>query len=139
MPIYLSTVEENRSTEPQRAKIAQCITEVHVDVTGAPIQFVNAFFNEQADREAGFSALPVGKIIHINGNIRSGRSERAKADMIRRITQGTVDALGCDWDEVSVKLHTGDASHGMEGGQILPAPGSPEEEAWKQIGQIQRK
>ncbi|MEM8858238.1 MAG: hypothetical protein AAGD96_07960, partial [Chloroflexota bacterium] len=82
-----------------------------------------------------------GKIIHINGNIRSGRSERAKADMIRRITQGAVTALGCDWNEVSVRLYTGEASHGMEGGQILPAPGSPEpeEEAWKQMGRAQIK
>ncbi|MEM7283929.1 MAG: tautomerase family protein [Pseudomonadota bacterium] len=135
MPIYLLTVAKNRSTEPQRAHIAQCITQVHVDVTGAPIQFVNTFFNEQADREAGFSALPVGKIIHVNGNIRSGRTESAKVEMINRITQGAVDALGCDWDEVSVVLNSGPASHGMEGGQLLPAPGSPEEAAWKQLGQ----
>ncbi len=134
MPIYLLTVEENRSTETQRAEIAECITEVHVDVTGAPIQFVNTFFNEQSDIEAGFSALPPGKIIHVNGNIRSGRTESAKAEMINRITQGAVDALGCGWDEVSVALHAGPASHGMEGGQILPAPGSPEEAAWQQLG-----
>ncbi|MEM7117119.1 MAG: tautomerase family protein [Chloroflexota bacterium] len=134
MPIYLTTVAQKRSTESQRAQIAQCITEVHVDVTDAPIQFVNAFFDEQADQEAGFSALPPGKVIHINGNIRSGRTESAKAGMIRRITQGAVAALGCDWDEVRVTLHTGPASHGMEGGQILPEPGSPEEQVWKQLG-----
>lgn len=132
MPIYHLTVKKNCSTEPQRAKIAGIITEVHVDVTGAPIQFVNTFFNEAADPEAGFSPLSTGKMIHINGNIRSGRSDSAKAEMIDRITQGAVDALACAWDEVSVILRSGPASHGMEGGEILPDPGSPEEEAWKQ-------
>lgn len=134
MPIYLSTIEEGRSNEDQRTRIAECITEVHVDVTGAPAQFVNTFFAEHADEEGGFRELPGGKVIFVNGNIRSGRSDEAKADMVERITQGIVDALNCEPEEVDVSLNSGPASHGMEGGKILPAPGSPEEQAWKEMG-----
>ena len=134
MPIYLSTIEEGRSVESQRTKIAECITTVHVGVTGAPAQFVNTFFREEADLEGGFRELPKGKVIFINGNIRSGRSDEAKAELKERITQGVVDALGCQAEEVDIALTSGPASHGMEGGQILPAPGSPEEEAWKELG-----
>ena len=136
MPIYLLTIKKNCSTERQRAQIAYCITQVHVDVTGAPIQFVNTFFDEQADQQAGFSPLPAGKIIHVNGNIRAGRTKSDKAEMVNRISQGTVDALNCSWDEVSVTLRSGPASHGMEGGKILPEPGSAEEEAWKKLGRF---
>ncbi len=134
MPIYLSTLKEGCSTEAQRKQIAECITTVHVDVTGAPAQFVNTFFREHADEEGGFRALPKGNIVFVNGNIRSGRSKEAKAEMMERITQGVVDALGCRPDEVGITLNSGPASHGMEGGQILPDPGSPEEKAWKETG-----
>ncbi len=134
MPIYLLTVKENRSTESQRARIAECITTVHVDVTGAPAQFVNTFFSEHADEEGGFLELPVGKVIFVNGNIRSGRDDKAKAEMVDCITQGVVDALGCESDEVGITLNSVLASHGMEGGRILPDPGSPEEKEWKEMG-----
>ncbi len=133
MPIYLSTVEEGRSNEAQRTMIAECITEVHVDVTGAPAQFVNTFFQERADEEGGFRELPKGKVIFVNGNIRFGRSAEAKAEMVERITQGVVAALDCQREEVGITLNSGPASHGMEGGQILPDPGSPEEKAWKEM------
>lgn len=136
MPIYLSTVQQGRSNEDQRTKIAECITTVHVDVTGAPAQFVNTFFSEQADEEGGFRSLPLGKVIFVNGNIRSGRSAEAKAEMVERITQGVVDALACEPEEVEITLNSGPASHGMEGGQILPDPGSPEEAAWKELGHV---
>lgn len=134
MPIYLSTIEKGRSDEAQRTKIAECITTVHVDVTGAPAQFVNTFFREEVDEEGGFRELPDGKVIFVNGNIRSGRSDEAQNEMKERITQGVVDALGCQAEEVDIALTSGPASHGMEGGRILPDPGSPEEKAWKELG-----
>ncbi|OUR89092.1 hypothetical protein A9Q81_22500 [Gammaproteobacteria bacterium 42_54_T18] len=134
MPIYLSTVKEGRTTEAQREKVAQCITTVHVDITKAPVQFVNTFFSEHVDQEAGFSALPPGNVIFINGNIRAGRSELAKQEMAERITQGVIDALGCTAEEIGIKFNSAPASHGMEGGQILPEPGSPEEKIWEEMG-----
>ena len=133
MPIYLSTIEAGRSNEEQRTQIAECITTVHVDITGAPARFVNTFFSEDTDEEGGFRELPEGKAIFVNGNIRSGRSEEAKIEMMQRITQGIVDALDCQLEEVGITLNSGPASHGMEGGQILPAPGSPEEQVWKEM------
>lgn len=132
MPLYLTTVSEGISTPKQRAEIADCITTVHVDVTGAPVHFVNAFFSETSHLQTGFQPLPEGKRVLVNGNIRSGRSEAAQREMIDRITQGVVDAVGCHRDEVTVTLFSGLAAHNMEDGKILPEPGSPEEAAWKE-------
>ncbi len=133
MPIYLLTVKENYSSEDQREKIARCITKVHVEATGAPIQFVNTFFSEQDDREAGFRDLPSGKVIYINGNIRAGRDEQVKKEMTERITQGVIDALGCTIEEIGIQFNSASASNGMEGGKILPEPGSPEDKMWNSM------
>ncbi|MEO0588148.1 MAG: tautomerase family protein [Planctomycetota bacterium] len=134
MPLYLTTLAPERSTEAQRAAIAACITEVHVDVTGAPVQFVNTFFGASESAADLFEPLPPGRVALVNGGIRAGRPPEAKAEMIDRIARGVADALGCDAEEVAVVLHPAPAQHGMEGGELLPEPGSPEESAWKAKG-----
>ena len=134
MPIYLSTIAEGRADLAQRRRIAECITEVHVDVTGAPILFVNAFFSDHPDEEAGFREVPEGKAVIVSGNIRAGRTAQQKAEIVKRVTEGVVDALGCDAEEVVVTLVSGAAASAMENGKILPEPGSPEERALKELG-----
>ncbi len=133
MPIYLSTIADGRADLAQRTKIAECITEVHVDVTGAPIQFVNAFFSDHPDQEGGFHEVPEGKAIVVSGGIRAGRTAEQKAEIVERITQGAADALGCDAEDVVVTLVSGSAANAMENGQILPEPGSAEEKALKEL------
>lgn len=132
MPIYLTTVREGQTSEAQRAQIANGITHTHCDVTGAPTQFVNAYFSEQADPEARFLELPEGTMVFVNGEIRAGRDDEAKAEIVTGIRQAVVDALGCSPDEVGIALTDTRADHVMEAGKVLPEPGSAEEEAWKQ-------
>ena len=112
--------------------MARHITQAHVDITGAPIEFVNVFFSEHADEEGGFRERPAGKVVFVSGNIRSGRDDKTQAELQARIIQGIVDALACERSDVSVVLNSGAASHVMEGGKVLPEPGSPEEAAWKE-------
>ena len=135
MPIYLTTVREGRSSEAQRSQMADGIIEHHCGITGAPRQFVNAFFSEQADPDAGFPELPDGKVAFLNATIRAGRTDEDKAKLISRIKQSFVDALGCSPDEVEIVTGEVDASHCIEGGKILPVPGSPEEAAWKKANE----
>ena len=135
MPIYLTTVREGRTTESQRAKMADGIIETHCGVTGAPRQFVNAFFSEQADPEVGFLDLPDDKVAFLNATIRAGRTDEDKAQIISRITQSFVEALECSSDEVEIVMGEVDATHCIEGGKILPIPGSPEEAAWKKANE----
>ena len=132
MPLYLTTLA--RSTEAQRARISTLMMDVHVDVTGAPRRFVNTYFSDQPDPSFGFAALPHGKVAHVNGNIRAGRDAAAQAEIVRRIASGVASTLQCPVDEVDVVLHSSPAKHTMEGGKVLPEPGSPEEAAWKERG-----
>ena len=134
MPIYLLTIKDQKSNENQRREIAKCITNVHVEATGAPKEFVNTFFKNTPDQEGGFQELAEGKVVFVNGNIRSGRDQATKSLMIDRITEGIAKTLDCDSNQIDVILNSGPASNGMEGGMILPEPGSPEEAAWQQMG-----
>ncbi|MGK7916060.1 MAG: hypothetical protein AB4038_11025 [Prochloraceae cyanobacterium] len=45
------------------------------------------------------------------------------------------EALGCSSDEVEIVMGEVDATHCIEGGKILPIPGSPEEAAWKKASE----
>lgn len=134
MPLYLLTVEEGRSTEDQRKRIAEDITTIHVDVTGAPPEFVNAYFSEGADATGGYQELPDEKVAFMVGNIRAGRSDEAKAELVDRLSQSIAGRLECSPDEVAIHLVEAQAAHGMEGGKVLPEPGSAEEQAWRERG-----
>ncbi len=134
MPIYLTTVKPGATTEDQRSRMAEGIFTTHVDVTGAPRQFVNAFFSEEADPEVGFPDLPEGKLAYLNATIRAGRTDEDKAKIETGIRKAFADALGCASGEIEIVMGEVDASHCIEGGKILPVPGSPEEAAWKAQG-----
>lgn len=132
MPIYLTSVREGQTSESQRAQIAKAITHIHCDVTGAPTQFVNAYFSEQADPEAGFLELPEGTMVFVNATIRAGRTDEEKAQIVSCLTQAVVDAVDCSPAEVGIALTDIRADYCMEHGEVLPVPGTPEEQAWKQ-------
>ena len=134
MPLYLLTVEEGRSTEAQRKHIAEDITTIHIDVTGAPPEFVNAYFSEKASAAGGYEELLEGKVVFMTGNIRAGRTDKAKAELVDRLSQSIAGTLACTTDEVDINLVEAQAAHGMEGGKILPEPGSAEEQAWRERG-----
>ena len=134
MPLYLLTVEEGRSTESQRKQIAEDITTIHVDVTGAPPEFVNAYFSEEANAAGGYAELPEGKIVFMTGNIRAGRTEAAKTELVDRLSRGIAGTLDCRLGDVDITLVEAQAAHGMEGGKILPEPGSIEEQVWREQG-----
>lgn len=134
MPLYLLTVAKGHSTEAQRKQIADDITTIHVDVTGAPPEFVNTYFSETANVSAGYGELLDGKVVFMTGHIRAGRTVEAKAELVDRLTEGIAGTLDCSPSEVDVDLVEAQAAHGMEGGKILPEPGSAEEKAWRERG-----
>jgi phenylpyruvate tautomerase PptA (4-oxalocrotonate tautomerase family) len=44
MPIYTSITPEGSLSQQQRKEIAEAVTKMHVDATGAPRSFVNVRF-----------------------------------------------------------------------------------------------
>jgi phenylpyruvate tautomerase PptA (4-oxalocrotonate tautomerase family) len=109
--------------------IVQCITRVHHEETGAPGYLVQVIFYEVASGNhyiAGELASP--EQIWIRGDLRSGRTEEQKAQILRRILQGVAKSTDAPEEAVWVYLSDIPATNIAEYGRILPLPGG--ENAW---------
>ncbi len=133
MPIYRTTIREGLSNEEQRARIADEIVRVHCGVTGAPRVFVNAYFSEVGSEgaEVGSGEIPEGKVAFVHATIRAGRTDADKAEIVSDLTHFVAKTLDRPAEEVTVVTNDIPASWCMEGGIVLPDPGTPEEAEWK--------
>ena len=123
MPLYICNAKAGTVPQDAKAKIADDITRIHCDVTGAPPTFVHVFFFEDGPQP------PLGdKTAMIFGQIRAGRTEEQKAQIRTEMGASLAQHCGIAADELTVFTTDTPASWVMEGGDVLPEPG--EEEAW---------
>ncbi|MEL7231902.1 MAG: tautomerase family protein [Pseudomonadota bacterium] len=123
MPLYSCNAKTGAIPEAAKAKIAQDITDIHCDVTGAPPTFVHAFFFEEAGHQ------PLGEhTAFLFGQIRSGRTEDQKQAIRERMAVSISTHAGIPVDQILVMTTDTPASWVMEGGDLLPEPG--EEAEW---------
>ena len=66
-------------------------------------------------------------------NIRSGRTTEQKAELTTRLQTATAKRTTANPSSIAIHIEETEASFVMEGGSLLPEPGSPEEEAWKAL------
>ncbi|MEM9655438.1 MAG: tautomerase family protein [Actinomycetota bacterium] len=125
MPFYHALVRPDLMAESQRQRFAADVVDVHCDVTGAPPSFVHVLVTEDRDQQ-----LPDGRTGVVNGTIRAGRTADQKAELADRISVALASAAAVDRDTVSTSTRDIEASFTMEGGVLLPEPGSQEEAAW---------
>lgn len=117
MPLYICSAPADTLDDTKRRSIAELITKVHCDLTGAPPTFAHVIFDETG---AGQYA--------VFGTIRAGRSEQTKEELKRQMARGVAETVGVDAGQVAVLVSDVPASWVMEGGALLPEPG--EEEDW---------
>ena len=122
MPVYTLACKKPLKTSTSQ-KVAEAITRVHVETTGAPAEFVSVVFmyGHPLKRNVRLS---------INGNVRSGgnRNRELTEDLKRKLIQAVADAADLAQPQVEINLLGFPASWVMEGGEILPEPG--EETSW---------
>jgi phenylpyruvate tautomerase PptA (4-oxalocrotonate tautomerase family) len=129
MPIYFCTAAEGRLTSVQKAEIAEAITAIYHEETGAPRYLVRVIFNDIAPGNHYVAGrLGSADEIWVRCDTRSGKTESVKNKMIRRILTDVAKVSGADQDAVSVLLNETPSSNFTEFGRIAPASG--EEEAW---------
>ena len=126
MPFYHAIVRPELLSDEQRQRFAQEVVDVHCGVTGAPPSFVHVLITED-DR----GRLEQGRNASINGTIRSGRTPAQKDEIATRLSQALAGLAAVDPGTVETRTRDIEASFTMEGGSLLPEPGTPEEEAWK--------
>ena len=126
MPLYRTLTTPGLLTLAQREQFANDVVEVHCDVTGAPRSFVHVLYAEDDGGQ-----LDDGQHALVFGTIRHGRNGDQKQEIADRLSAALAGHAGVDPSTIVTVSADIDASYTMEGGVILPDPGSPEEEAWK--------
>lgn len=123
MPLYLCNAAKGAISDAAKPKIAADITRIHCAVTGAPAQFVHAFFIEED------AAPPLdGKSAVLFGSIRGGRTDAQKDQIISEMLQSIQTHAGLDREDVGMLTTDVPASWAFEGGEVMPEPG--EEAEW---------
>lgn len=123
MPLYLCNAAKGAISDAAKPKIAADITRIHCAVTGAPAQFVHAFFVEED------AAPPLdGKSAVLFGSIRGGRTDAQKDQIISEMLQSIQTHAGLDREDVGMLTTDVPASWAFEGGEVMPEPG--EEAEW---------
>lgn len=123
MPVYVCQVRQNLLSALQKSEIAEAITQIHCEQTGAPRLFVHVFFLDQPD-SADSGAVDA----QLHGSIRSGRSDEIKATMKSLMSAAISRVSGLSPERISAALSDTPASWVMEGGAVFPEPG--EEAEW---------
>ncbi|MEM9748487.1 MAG: tautomerase family protein [Actinomycetota bacterium] len=126
MPFYHAHVRPGLLDLAAREAFSNDVVEVHCGVTGAPPSFVHVLYVDDHDGQ-----LDAGQNALVFGTIRHGRNGDQKAEIATRLSAALAGHAGVDVESVTTVSADIDASYTMEGGVLLPDPGSPEEEAWK--------
>lgn len=117
MPLYICSTPVDALDDARRRQIAEAITRIHCDLTGAPPTFVHVIFDDARDGRCS-----------VFGTIRAGRSDETKTELRRQVARAVAEAAGVDAATVGVVTSDVPASWVMEGGALMPEPG--DEEAW---------
>lgn len=123
MPFYRTNIRPGLLDVDGRATFSQDVVDVHCGVTGAPPSFVHVMYTET-------DAMPDGIDGQVFGTIRSGRNGDQKREIAARLSALLAERAEVSVDAVTVATADIEASYTMEGGVLLPEPGSAEEEAW---------
>ncbi|MEO3413114.1 hypothetical protein AAFO92_00520 [Roseovarius sp. CAU 1744] len=122
MPLYTIATRKPLS-EKTRFDIAQAITDVHCELTGAPPEFVNVIFM------TGYR-MKRGTVLGLNGNVRVGGNRND--DLYKRLNDAMHAKIAATAQlkrsQVLVTLIGVEYHWIVEGGMPMPAPG--EEAGW---------
>jgi phenylpyruvate tautomerase PptA (4-oxalocrotonate tautomerase family) len=129
MPTYVCATALGRITPVQKTEIVRRITAIHHEETGAPRYLVQViFYNIAPDSHYVAGRLAPADQIWVRADIRSGRTNEQKSQMLRHIMQDVGRVSGAAEDTVWVYLSEFPAANIAEYGRVLLAPG--EEDAW---------
>ena len=125
MPFYHANVRPGLLDRDGREAFSKDVVEVHCGATGAPPSFVHVLVTEND------GGLPESIDGAISATIRAGRTDEQKQGIYRDLRSRLAGHMGVDVEAVTATSRDIGASYTMEGGELLPEPGSPEEAAWK--------
>lgn len=132
MPIYECLTVEGTLNAAQRDQIAEAITTIHAEETGAPADLIHVVFPELPAGHA-YTAGRKSTPALIRGQVRAGRPPEVRNSILRRIYDclAQVTETGvADGMSILVAVMDVPAQWVMEAGRILPEPNEADEDAW---------
>ncbi|QNI06040.1 cis-3-chloroacrylic acid dehalogenase [Mycobacterium kubicae] len=127
MPVYQCYSPEGLLTKAAKSEIAEGITTIHTDATGAPEMYVNVLFHEIREGDCFVGRKPAAHS-YLFGLIRHGRDLETRQAMLRDLSQLWTRVTGQSEAQLLVALSEANPANAMEAGLILPEPGH--EQQW---------
>ena len=129
MPTYFVAVPRGQLDASQKTRIAQGITRVHSETTGAPSYFAQVIFSEvdEGNYFVGGRRL-CHRQVFVHGQIRGGRTPESKSALISSMVEAVAEAASVPCTGVWINIVDLQARQMVEFGHVLPEPGG--EPAW---------
>lgn len=127
MPVYQCYSPKGLLSKSAKAELAEEMTSMYCNITGAPASWVKVLFQEIPDGEcfaAGEPATTQSLILALN---RHGRDLETRRAMLRQLSQMWTRITGQPEAELWISLTETDHTNVMEAGSLIPAPGHEHE------------
>ena len=128
MPTYVCSVPKGLLTAAQKTAIAEAISRIHSEATGAPQFFVQVIIDENQSADRFLGGRLTASHIWIRGDIRAGRTKEQREKLILNIMKEVSRITALDENSIWIYLCNLEPTDMIEYGHVLPAPG--EEQAW---------
>lgn len=125
MPTYVVTTKPNLLNKSKRDKIAQFITNIHTEITGAPNYFAQIIFREESCRYVG--GQTADEQIWIRADIRAGRTPDRRSLLVGKIVTGVAEIAQVPESDLWVFLNNLESADMAEYGKLLSEPGHEQE------------
>ncbi len=126
MPLYQCYSPKGLLSQSVKAQIADEITTIHTNATGAPAAHVSVLFHEIAEGDCFVARIP-STHSYLFGVIRHGRDLETRQAILREFSRMWTRVTGQSEAELVIALDEIDKANAMEAGMSLPAAGHKEE------------
>jgi phenylpyruvate tautomerase PptA (4-oxalocrotonate tautomerase family) len=129
MPTYIVSAASDRFSADVKQRIAEDITRIHNEATGAQGFFAQVVFNDvpKGNHFVGGSPLRSEQIF-VHGHIRAGRSPERKRELLEGIVDAVSKTTSVAKRFIWAYLSELPPAQMVEYGHVLPEPGS--ENSW---------
>jgi phenylpyruvate tautomerase PptA (4-oxalocrotonate tautomerase family) len=126
MPVYQCYSPKGLLSQSAKTQIADEITTIHTNATGAPELYVNVLFHEIPQGDCFVARKPAAHS-YLFGAIRHGRDLETRQGMLREFSRMWTRVTGQSEAELLIALTEANPANAMEAGLILPEPGREQE------------
>lgn len=126
MPVYQCYSPKGLLTASAKAEIADEMTSLYCNVTGAPASWVKVLFHELPEGECFSAGKPASQSLILAIN-RHGRDLETRRSMLRQLSQIWARNSGQPVADLWISVTEIDPTNVLEAGLPIPAPGHERE------------